>query len=196
MQNIPNILSISRVFGGPLVIFLIALDSALGLWSALIVMGVAEITDLLDGHLARKYNVTSRFGKIIDPLADSLYRAIVFLAFLDAGWMPLWMVAIIISRDILVSYLRIFAQQNGITMAARMSGKVKAVAQGVAQMATIAIMALFGPAIAGGIADVIYALLLCATAVTAWSAIDYLSGFLRMVDLEHTGEHDRNADEN
>lgn len=196
MQNIPNILSISRVFGGPLVIFLIALDSALGLWSALIVMGVAEITDLLDGHLARKYNVTSRFGKIIDPLADSLYRAIVFLAFLDAGWMPLWMVAIIISRDILVSYLRIFAQQNGITMAARMSGKVKAVAQGVAQMATIAIMALFGPAIAGGIADVIYALLLCATAVTAWSAIDYLSGFLRMVDLEHTGEHDGNADEN
>lgn len=154
------------------------------MWLALLVMAIAEITDLLDGHIARKYNMTSPVGKIIDPLADSLYRAIVFLAFLDAGWMPLWMVAIIISRDILVSYLRIFAQQNGITMAARLSGKIKAVVQGVAQMGTIAIVALFNPAPDAEVFNVTYLLLLVATTVTAWSAVDYLLGFLRMVDLE------------
>ena len=184
MQNLPNILSVCRVFCGPLVIFLIAQHSNLGLWLALAIMALSEISDLLDGHLARKLNVTSRFGKIIDPLADSLYRAMVFLAFLDAGWMPLWMVAIIISRDILVSYLRIFAQQNGITMAARMSGKIKAIVQGIAQMSTVALLVLFGATQDSSIDGVIYALLFGATAVTAWSAIDYLLGFLRIVDLE------------
>lgn len=182
MRNLPNILSISRIFGGPLVIFLIGLGTSFGLWCALLVMAVAEVTDLLDGYLARKYDVTSRIGKIIDPLADSLYRAMVFLAFLDAGWMPLWMVAIVISRDILVSYIRIFAQQHGITMAARTSGKIKAIVQACAQMSTIVLMAIWA---AFDIASHLsYAALLIATMVTAWSAIDYLTGFFKMVDFE------------
>ena len=105
--------------------------------------------------------------------------------FLDAGWMPMWMVAVIISRDILVSYLRIFSEQNGVTMGARQSGKIKAVFQGVVQIGTVALVLASGGSLAGIHATLVFSLLLVATVVTAWSGIDYTLGFLRTVDLRH-----------
>lgn len=180
---IPNLLSFARVFCGPLVLLLVAQQGTLALIVTILVMLAAEISDLLDGHLARKLGVSSPFGKIVDPLADSLYRAMVFLAFMDAGWMPVWMVAVIISRDILVSYLRIFSEQNGVTMGARQSGKVKAVFQGVVQIGTVALVLAAGGTLAGIYETMVFLLLLVATIVTAWSGIDYTLGFLRSVGL-------------
>ncbi len=132
---------------------LIAQGSTTALVATILVMLLAEVSDLLDGHLARRLNVSSPFGKIVDPLADSLYRALVFLAFMDAGWMPVWMVAVIISRDILVSYLRIFSEQHGVTMGARQSGKIKAVFQGVVQIGTVALVIAAGGVLAGTLRD-------------------------------------------
>ena len=180
---LPNLLSLARIFCGPIVMVLIAQASITALVLTIVVMLLAEISDLLDGHLARKLEVTSAFGKIVDPLADSLYRALVFLAFMDAGWMPVWMVAIIICRDILVSYLRIFSEQHGITMGARQSGKIKAVFQGVVQIGTVVLVIAAGGALAGIHATLVFSLLLVATVVTAWSGIDYTLGFLRSVSL-------------
>ena len=180
MRMLPNLLSLGRIFCGPLVMLLISMESQTALAVTLIVMLVSEVSDLADGHIARRYSATSNFGKIVDPLADSLYRAMVFLAFLDAGWMPLWMVAIIVSRDILVSYLRIFSQQNGITLSARTSGKIKAVVQGIVQIATVGAFFIFGLDPAHWVG------LLIATLVTAWSAVDYTIGFLRSVDIRET----------
>ena len=180
MRTLPNLLSLGRIFLGPLVMLLLAHQSRWALIAVIVVMLVSEGSDLADGWLARRLKATSNFGKIVDPLADSLYRAMVFLAFLDAGWMPMWMVAIIVSRDILVSYLRIFSQLNGITLAARQSGKIKAVAQGVVQIGTVFLLVAFGTDPQGAL---IYGLLLAATLVTAWSAIDYTVGFLRSVDI-------------
>jgi CDP-diacylglycerol---glycerol-3-phosphate 3-phosphatidyltransferase len=180
---LPNLLSLARIFCGPVVMVLIAQASVTALVLTIVVMLLAEISDLLDGHLARKLDVASAFGKIVDPLADSLYRALVFLAFMDAGWMPVWMVAVIISRDILVSYLRIFSEQHGITMGARQSGKIKAVFQGVVQIGTVVLVIAAGGALAGIHATLVFSLLLVATVVTAWSGIDYTLGFLRSVSL-------------
>jgi CDP-diacylglycerol---glycerol-3-phosphate 3-phosphatidyltransferase len=109
----------------------------------------------------------------------------VFLAFMDAGWMPVWMVAVIISRDILVSYLRIFSEQNGVTMGARQSGKIKAVFQGVVQIGTIGLVIAAGGALAGIHATLVFLLLLIATLVTAWSGLDYTLGFLRSVGVRN-----------
>lgn len=162
---------------------LIAQASLGALIATIIVMLLAEISDLLDGHLARKLNVTSPFGKIVDPLADSLYRALVFLAFMDAGWMPVWMVAVIISRDILVAYLRIFSEQNGVTMGARQSGKIKAVFQGMVQIGTIVLVIAAGGVLGGVFATLAFWLLLIATLVTAWSGVDYTLGFIRSVGV-------------
>ena len=189
MRTLPNLLSLGRIFAGPLVMLFLAQGAFWGLVATLVVMALAECSDLLDGHLARRLGATSSFGKIVDPLADSLYRAMVFLAFLDAGWMPMWMVAIIVSRDILVSYLRIFAQQNGITMSARASGKIKAIVQGTVQIGAVVLHLAFGTALAGGsthVGGAVYGLLLLATLVTAWSAVDYTIGFLRSVDIRAT----------
>ena len=186
MRTLPNLLSLGRVFCGPLVMLLIAQEARWALLVAVLVMLLSELSDLMDGHIARRYGATSDFGKIVDPLADSLYRAMVFLAFLDAGWMPLWMVAIIVSRDILVSYLRIFAQQHGITLSARASGKIKAVVQAIFQIATVVAFLVFGLEPADWVEDLVYGGLLIATLVTAWSAVDYTVGFLRSVDIRDT----------
>ena len=186
MRTLPNLLSLGRVFCGPLVMLLLAQEARWALAVALVVMLISEASDLLDGHIARRYSATSNFGKIIDPLADSLYRAMVFLAFLDVGWMPLWMVAIIVSRDILVSYLRIFSQQHGITLSARTSGKIKAVVQGTVQIVTVLAFLTFGLEPAGWVSNIIDLALLLATLVTAWSAVDYTIGFLRSVDIRET----------
>ncbi|MEZ5823416.1 MAG: CDP-diacylglycerol--glycerol-3-phosphate 3-phosphatidyltransferase [Geminicoccaceae bacterium] len=186
MRTLPNLLSLGRIFCGPLVMLLLSMQSQTALAVTLVVMAISEVSDLADGHIARRYQATSNFGKIVDPLADSLYRAMVFLAFLDAGWMPLWMVAIIVSRDILVSYLRIFSQQHGITLSARMSGKIKAVVQGIVQIATVAAFFIFGLDPAPWVDSMVYVGLLIATLVTAWSAIDYTIGFLRSVDIRET----------
>lgn len=180
---LPNLLSLGRIVCGPLVMLLIAQGGTVVLVLTILVMLLAEVSDLLDGHLARRLAAASAFGKIVDPLADSLYRVIVFLAFLDAGWMPAWMVVVIVSRDILVSYLRIFSEQSGITMGARQSGKIKAVFQGVVQIGTVALVLAGGGMLAGLEATLVFLLLLLATAVTAWSGLDYTLGFLRTVDL-------------
>lgn len=180
---LPNLLSLARIICGPLVMVLIAEASIAALIATIVVMLLAELSDLLDGHLARKLNVTSPFGKIVDPLADSLYRALVFLAFMDAGWMPVWMVAVIISRDILVSYLRIFSEQSGVTMGARQSGKIKAVFQGVVQIGTIVLVIAGGGVLVGLHETLAFSLLLIATLVTAWSGVDYTMGFIRSVGL-------------
>lgn len=175
--NTPNLLSMARALGGPVVLVLVAQAGTSWLIAALLVMLACEATDALDGRIARRTGQVTRIGMLIDPMADSLYRMLVFLAFVGAGWMPVWMMAVIVARDVIIAYQRTFAQQQGLTIAARTSGKVKAVAQGAAQILTVGLFALGAQL---GIADPAtpaFLALLAATAVTAWSAVDYSIGF-------------------
>ena len=135
---------------------------------ALGVMICAEVTDVLDGWVARSTNTVSELGKILDPLADSLYRLSIFAAFLVNGWISIWLFLPFLFRDIIVSYLRTFAQQRGLTLAARFSGKVKAVAQAVSQWVVVLSMLWF-PALGPYLGFAIGA----AAAVTVYSLFDY-----------------------
>lgn len=146
------------------------------LWLAVGLMLICEISDWLDGFLARRMNWVSSSGKVLDPMADSLYRISVFVALVANGWMPLWMLLIMAARDLGMSEVRLLAQQARITLAARFSGKIRAAVQGLAQFAVVLLYAIGGGQVSHDMAIVINVLLYVATAITLWSIIDYAQG--------------------
>ncbi len=128
-MNLPNKLTVARVIAVP--IFIILYMQSFYLASAVLFV-VASITDYFDGMLARKYNLISNFGKIMDPLADKIlvYSALVLLVG-DKVIAP-WILAVILTREFTVGGMRTVAAADGIVIAAGISGKVKTVLQMIA----------------------------------------------------------------
>ena len=107
-------------------------------------LGCSELSDAFDGYLARKYNQVTDLGKVLDPMADSIYRISVFLTFtLDPVKIPMGLIFIFLYRDSVVSTLRIICALKGFALAARPSGKIKAVIQAIAAFTVLAFMLLF-----------------------------------------------------
>lgn len=127
--NIPNILTISRVFMVPFFVFL--LNANFNIW-ALVIFILASITDAIDGFVARKYNLITNFGKFLDPLADKVLTISAFVCFLKLNITNVWVVLIIITREFLVMFIRLMAMQNKIVLAANLWGKIKTISQMVA----------------------------------------------------------------
>lgn len=169
-----NLLSLSRLFFGPAVLVTFSVGDYRSVIFALVMVILAEVTDVLDGIVARRMGHVTDLGKLLDPMADSMYRFCIFLAFFGQGVMDAWMIGIIFGRDLIVAYTRVYAATAGIVLAARFSGKLKAVVQGIAQVGLIAMLAVPGliePVMALDISKV---LLYIAVLVTAFSAIDYV----------------------
>jgi CDP-diacylglycerol---glycerol-3-phosphate 3-phosphatidyltransferase len=173
VATLPNALSATRLVLGPIAFYLIV--DGRWLTAALVVMIIAELTDMCDGFLARTLNQTTLLGKILDPLADSFYRMCIFVALFAAGYMQLAVLSIFIWRDLGVAFVRVFAQENGLTLAARWSGKLKAVLQGIAQIGTIIIVLVWGR-YAPSAALAVNVLIGLAAAITLYSFYDYLAG--------------------
>lgn len=96
-------------------------------------MAIAEISDLLDGYIARKNNQVTELGKLLDPMADSIFRISVFLTFTQGlVQLPLLLVFVFLYRDSIISTLRTVCALRGVALAARLSGKIKAVIQAAA----------------------------------------------------------------
>jgi CDP-diacylglycerol--glycerol-3-phosphate 3-phosphatidyltransferase len=187
--NLPNALTASRLVLAPLTLTAQQLAAGGGapwhptpgwLYLALLGLVIAEYSDYYDGKIARRMGEVSDFGKLLDPLCDSIFRMFVFMGFVASGWMPVWMLAIHFLRDILVAYLRVIAGLYEVVLAARISGKVKAVVQATAQIAFVCFF-LFNDAglpqwLLGAEIPMRWAawvLMGISTAVTAWSAWDY-----------------------
>lgn len=132
-MNLPNKLTVFRVI--LIVPFVILLLGGSAGWfgnnmlipdmAALAVFIVASLTDLLDGKIARKYNLVTNFGKFMDPLADKLLVCAALVCLVDMGRIPSWVVIIIISREFVVSGFRLVASDNGVVIAASYWGKFK-----------------------------------------------------------------------
>ena len=121
-MNLPNKLTIFRVI---LVIPFVALMlNGYDLW-AVAVFIIASLTDLLDGKIARKYNLITDFGKFMDPLADKLLVCAAMICLVEMGRLPAWMVIVIISREFIISGFRLVASDNGVVIAASYWGKFK-----------------------------------------------------------------------
>lgn len=107
----------------------------------LFLLGVSEVSDFLDGYLARKRKEVTDLGKILDPMADSIYRISVFLTFtLDPIRLPMLLIFMFIYRDSCISTLRTVCAMKGYTLAARKSGKLKALIQALAAFTVIVLM--------------------------------------------------------
>ena len=163
-MNLPNKLTIFRVI---LVIPFVALMlNGYDLW-AVAVFIIASLTDLLDGKIARKYNLITDFGKFMDPLADKLLVCAAMICLVEMGRLPAWMVIVIISREFIISGFRLVASDNGVVIAASYWGKFKTTFQML--MIIVLILNL------GGVFDTIGLVLTwIALILTVVSLVDYL----------------------
>jgi len=130
-MNVPNQLTVLRFF---LALLYLGLMSWGAIWSqaiGLLVFIVAAITDFLDGAIARKHNLHTNFGKLMDPLADKVLMLAAFIMMMELPtlWVPGWAVVLILGREFLVTGLRTIAASQGQVLAAMNSGKAKTVLQ-------------------------------------------------------------------
>ena len=178
-MNLPNKLTLFRVILIPFFVFFLLAQCHFGWFEgygnyiAVAIFAIASLTDLLDGKIARKYNLVTNFGKFMDPLADKLLVCSAMICLVDMKLLPSWVVIIIIAREFIISAFRQIAAANGIIMAAEKLGKYKTVCQDIALF--ILLLAADIPALAGQIvAGIGFGLLAVATVLTIWSGIAYV----------------------
>ena len=124
-MNLPNKLTMLRILLIPVFMVVLYWGFPGATWVALAIFIIASFTDLLDGKIARKYNLVTDFGKFADPLADKMLVTAAMLWFVEIGQMPAWALLIVIVREFAVSGLRMIASDKGRVIAAGWSGKVK-----------------------------------------------------------------------
>lgn len=126
-MNLPNKLTILRVIMIPVfvVFMLFTVTDTADKWIALVLFITASLTDLLDGYIARKYNLVTNFGKFMDPLADKLLVCSALICLVELGKISAWIVIIIIAREFIISGFRLVASDNGVVIAASYWGKFK-----------------------------------------------------------------------
>ncbi|MDE6435577.1 MAG: CDP-diacylglycerol--glycerol-3-phosphate 3-phosphatidyltransferase [Lachnospiraceae bacterium] len=177
-MNLPNKLTILRTILIPFFLIALLCDEyyggfiPYGNWIALAIFAIASITDMLDGKIARKYNLVTNFGKFMDPLADKLLVCSAMIAFVELYRIPSWIVIVIIAREFIISGFRLVAADNGIVIAAGIWGKIKTAEQMVMLCILIADFGRIVPA------DGVYifedVLIYLALILTIVSMIDYL----------------------
>ncbi|GAA0255719.1 CDP-diacylglycerol--glycerol-3-phosphate 3-phosphatidyltransferase [Faecalicatena contorta] len=168
-MNLPNKLTILRVIMVPFFVLFMLTDigGTANKWISLILFVVASLTDLLDGKIARKYNLVTNFGKFMDPLADKLLVCSAMICLIEMNKLDAWIVIVIISREFIISGFRLVASDSGVVIAASYWGKFKT----VFQMAMIIVLI----ADLGGFFDMLGTILVwVALALTIISLLDYV----------------------
>ena len=185
-MNLPNKITLGRiglVFVFMAFLFIHGLPAKI---VALVIFIIAVISDYLDGYIAKKNNIVTDFGKIMDPVADKVLTLSAFLAFVEMKLVPAWMVVIIIFREMLITSIRIIALRNKEVLSAGMGGKHKT----VSQMVSIIVILIFIVIKEAGVrtfgfwnADfeywyrqLIFFLMIITVALTIISGVSYLIG--------------------
>ncbi|MCQ2501400.1 MAG: CDP-diacylglycerol--glycerol-3-phosphate 3-phosphatidyltransferase, partial [Lachnospiraceae bacterium] len=172
-MNLPNKLTVLRMCMIPFfVIFMMVpipgMSYVVCRYIALAIFCIASLTDMLDGKIARKYNLVTDFGKFMDPLADKLLVCTAMICLIDTKDLPAWIVIIIIAREFIISGFRLIASDNGIVIAASYWGKFKT----VFQMFMIIWLMLMIP---GSISHIIGQILIYVSLIlTVVSLLDYI----------------------
>lgn len=144
-MNLPNRLTLMRMLLAiPFIFFLQASETGSNDFVfrmiALVIFTIASITDFLDGYIARKHNLITDFGKLMDPLADKILVISALVIFVDINYIPAWMSIVVIAREFLISGIRTIAAAKGDVIPAGKLGKYKT----TSQMVVIIIMMVFG----------------------------------------------------
>ena len=169
-MNLPNKLTIFRVILIPFfVVFMLApICPGYANYIAVAIFIVASLTDLLDGKIARKYNLVTDFGKFMDPLADKLLVCAAMICLIETGQLAAWIVIVIISREFIISGFRLVASDAGVVIAASYWGKIKTVTQ---MIMSILLIVNFD----GYIINIVeYVFIYAALILTVISLVDYM----------------------
>ena len=165
-MNLPNKLTVARVIAVPFFVALYMLGYNV---LAFVLFILASFTDMLDGKIARKYNLVTNFGKIMDPLADKILVYSAFCLMVADGTVPGWMLIVILAREFTVAGMRTVAASDGIVIAAGMSGKIKTVLQMIAVP-----LLLLGEWPHPAVAIVAQGFLWASLVMTVYSGIEYV----------------------
>ncbi len=138
-MNLPNALTLLRIALSPVFMMLFIIDNLWTRFWAMVIFIIAALTDLYDGYYARKYGVTTSFGKFMDPLADKILVSVAFISFVTLGYVEMWMVLAIIFREFLITGLRSLAAYKGVVIVPTRWAKVKT----FMQMTAIAVILLY-----------------------------------------------------
>ena len=185
-MNLPNKITLGRI--ALTFLFMGALFSK-GLFCksmALVIFLVAVFSDFLDGHIARKHNIITDFGRIMDPIADKILTLAAFLAFVEMKLVPAWMVVIIIMRELIITGIRLAALRKKEVLSAGIGGKHKT----VSQLLSILVILIFIVIKEAGVGtfgfwntsfeywykQLIFILMLITVALTMISGVSYLVG--------------------
>lgn len=183
-MNLPNKLTILRMM---LVFVFMAFLLSRGIAAktlALVTFLIASLTDFLDGYIAKKNNMVTDFGKLMDPIADKILILAAFMAFVEMELVPAWMVVIIVFREAIITGLRIMALTQGKVLAAEDGGKQKMVSQVLSVLAIlfflifreagIKVFGFWSDSTERIYKDTIFILMLITTLLTMISGISYL----------------------
>jgi CDP-diacylglycerol---glycerol-3-phosphate 3-phosphatidyltransferase len=140
-MNLPNILTLLRVGLTVLLVASLSVEYPSHFSMALLIFLLASLTDYLDGVIARKWNLITDFGKLMDPLADKILTASAFICLIPFGALPAWAVIIIISREFLITGLRLLASSKGVILPAEKLGKHKTAWQMITIVFFLALLA-------------------------------------------------------
>lgn len=194
-MNLPNKITIARILLVPIMMLMpyigITAKTSFGLPIVniiiLIIFLVASFTDYLDGHIARRRNIVTNFGKFLDPIADKLLVLAALVMLVEAGIIPGWIPIIIAAREFMVSAIRMLVATEGKVIAASKLGKIKTVTQMVAISLAFLDTNYFMSFVCGGLTGfalilniLMSAAMLLAVIATIWSGVDY---FMKSKDV-------------
>jgi CDP-diacylglycerol--glycerol-3-phosphate 3-phosphatidyltransferase len=173
----PNTLTLFRVIAVPIIVILMLFPNRICTWVAAILFSAAAITDYLDGYIARTRGLVSNLGKVMDPVADKLLVSSAFIMLTALGWVPAWMVCIIIGREIAVTGLRNIIAEHREDVSASNLGKYKTGFQIAAVIPLLIHYPFWGlnPQAIGNF------FLWGALIFTIWSGADYFIKFRRLL---------------
>lgn len=188
-MNTPNKLTIARIIATPFFMAALMIEFPYHYAVALVLFAAASLTDMIDGKMARKYNLVTDFGKFLDPLADKMLTTAAFLGFikLGIGWEITWIVFIVLFREFMIASLRLVTvSSGGKVVAANMWGKAKTVSQMAGIISALAFYSLicdFGISAVKPAGDIIISILLWISAVLCVvSGIIYLMACKDYID--------------
>jgi len=207
--NAANLITLSRIGVTPLYLFFIFRPELWAKWTAGLLFAWGAISDYLDGYLARKYNLRTSFGALMDPLADKILILSVFVSFIQLDLVPTWMVVIIAAREFLITGLRQIAESRGVVIEASRSGKHKTISQIAAISVILAILCAratveayqvnwdsfinglgtWGPWLEGFMDYGPYGLMLYATFMSVWSGVDYFIRNRKVLQGDFRAKH-------
>ena len=193
-MNLPNQLTIARIVLTFFFIYFISQDGFVAMLTASVIFTIASLTDWGDGYIAKKYNLISDFGKLMDPIADKFLILAAFLAFIRMHLVEDWMVVLILGREIIITGLRLFALSKGKVLSAERAGKHKTVSQMVAIFTILAFLVIKEYLISTTTqwsADIelwwgfdIYVLMLITVALTLISGLSYLWSNRKLISVQ------------